>query len=177
MMRRWFASSIIGPAALGLALAGGSYWLALSYAPEAMMRAAWGRLAKGGFNVFSHAPLATAESRAIVRPSPDLAYTVCAFDVSSGPVRVAVPAIPALYWSLSVFQANTDAAFVRNNRDSGGQGFSVVVARDGQPVPAGEEVVRLPADKGVALIRVLVGNRAAFPLIDRARRQAVCRPV
>ncbi|WEK41821.1 MAG: DUF1254 domain-containing protein [Candidatus Sphingomonas colombiensis] len=170
MMRRW-----AGPIVLALVLGLITYYVTLSRTPQTLMAAAVSRLGKGGMNSFTHAPLATSKSRAVVRPSPDLAYSTCPFDLSKGPLAVAVAAVPANYWSLSVFQANTDVAFIRNNIETGGKPVAVVVAQEGQAVPAGAEVVRVKGARGVALIRILVDDPARFPAIETARRAATCR--
>lgn len=171
MMRRWIA-----PVVLGIVVAFVAWQVTLAQAPRVLMSAAMTRLAKaGGRNAFIHAALATATSRAIVRPSPDLAYSSCVIDVSKGPVLLTVPAIPARYWSLSLFDSRTDVAFVRNNIDSRGGSFQLMVAREGQVVPPGSTSVLLKDANAVALIRILIDDRAAFPAIDRVRRSAECR--
>ena len=168
-MRRW-----IFPGILGLVLAALSWQLILYATPSFLMGVAMARLDRAGPNRFAHGPRATDRSRIIVRPSPDLAYSSCPFDLSGGPVLVEVAPAPAPYWSLSVFDMRTDVAFVRNNRDSGGKAIRVVLARHGQPVPEGVEAVRLGYDRGVALIRILVESRDGFAAIDRARRASRC---
>lgn len=170
MIRRWR-----GPAVVALLIAAVVYYLALLAAPRVLMAGAIRRVSgDAGVNRMVHVPLATAASRTVVRPSPDLAYSACAFDLSAGPLRIDVPVIPALYWSLSAFDAQTNAAFVRNNRDAGNAPMSVVLALPGQRVPRGVETVRLDSAKGIALVRILVVDRAAFPAIDAARHGATC---
>ena len=170
VMRRWLVPLLCGVAAALLA-----YQLALAATPRLLMAAALRRVEQaGGANAMRHPPLPTAQSRTIVRPSPDLAYSSCLFDLSDGPVLVEVQPVPAPYWSLSVFDARTDAAFVRNNRDSGGGPIRIAIARPGQPVPAGLETVRVGGDRGIALVRMLVGTRDLYPAIDRARRASRC---
>ena len=169
-MRRW-----LPPLLVGVLVAVGAYYTALVQTPRLLMRAAVTRVAAaGGMNRLSHAPLATDRSRAIVRPSPDLAYSSCPFDLSNGPVRVTVPPIPSAYWSLSVFDARTDVAFVRNNADTKGRGVDIVLANRGQPTQPGAPVVLVDGSHGIALLRVLVEDRAAFAAIDAARRRATC---
>lgn len=171
MIRRW-----LFPVLIGVLLAVGAYQVALVNAPRFLMSAAIRRVvAAGRFNAMTHAPLATARSRAVVRPSPDLAYSTCVFDLTPGPVEVAVPSLPAPYWSLSVFDARTDVAFVRNNRDARGRPIRIFIAGQSQPVPRGAPVVRVTGARGIALLRVLVEDRARFAPLDRARRAAGCR--
>ena len=172
MIRRWLL-----PVLTGLSLAWAAWVFVLHATPGFLMGVAMARLDKAGPNRFFHGPLATDRSRAIVRPSPDLAYSSCPFDLSKGPVLVEAAPAPAPYWSLSVFDQRTDVAFVRNNRDTRGAPIRIALARQGQEVPAGIETVRLDDDRGVALIRILVERKEGFDAIDRARKASVCRPL
>lgn len=171
-MRRWLL-----PLLLGAIVALVSYQLALAAAPRLLMSAAIKRVGQAGMNRMTHGPLATDRARAIVRPSPDLAYSSCPFDLSGGPVAIRVAPSPSVYWSLSVFDSRTNAAFVRNNGETGGQGIDVVLARPGQATPAGREVVRVEGDRGIALVRILVQDQAQFAAVDAARRQSACAPL
>jgi uncharacterized membrane protein len=173
-MRRWLL-----PALTGFALAILAWQAALVAAPRLIMGVAVKRIgeAGGGINRMLHAPLPGPGRRTVVRPSPDLAYSSCPFDLSKGPLLIHVAAVPAPYWSLSVFDHRTDVAFVRNNRDSGSGPIRLVLARPGEAVPAGVEAVRLPGDRGVALVRILMEDRGGFGLIDAARRPSFCRPL
>ena len=89
-MRRWFL-----PLVFGLVLAFLGYNVAMVQFPRVLMGLATHRIAKGaGYNMMFAAPLATDKARAIVRPSPDLAYSTCPFDLSDGPVLVEVAPVP-----------------------------------------------------------------------------------
>lgn len=170
-MRRW-----LFPLLLGLVLAFAGYHLALVQFPRVLMGLATHRIAKGaGYNTMFAAPLATDKARAIVRPSPDLAYSSCPFDLSKGPVLVDVAPVPALYWSLSIFDARTDVAYVRNNIEATNQPIRVAIAQAGQPVPDGMTAVRVNGTTGIALIRILVPDRSQFPAIDAARKKSSCK--
>lgn len=172
-MRRWGL-----PLLLGLILAGVGYNVMLVEFPRLLMGFATGRISKaGGYNTMFASPMATDKARAIVRPSPDLAYSSCPFDVSNGPVLVDVEPVPAAYWSLSVFDARTDVAFVRNNIEADGRPIRVAIALAGQPVPDGMQAVRVADSSGIALVRILVQDRAQFPAIDAARRKSSCKPL
>jgi uncharacterized membrane protein len=170
-MRRW-----LFPLIVGLALAFVSYHIAMVQFPRVLMSLAVKRVSKAaGYNTMYAAPLATDKARAIVRPSPDLAYSTCPFDLSKGPVLVDVEPVPAPYWSLSVFDDRTDVAYVRNNVASAGQPIRIAIAQPSQPVPDGMQAVRVDGARGVALIRVLVQDRASFAAIDAARRKSSCK--
>lgn len=172
MLRHW-----AGPVIAGLIVGAFAWHFALIAVPRGLMVVAERRIAaRDGFNHMGFAPMVTASSRAVVRPSPDLLYSSCPFDVSAGPVLVDIAAIGAPYWSLSVFDHVTNAAFVRNNRQSGGQAVRIAILRDGQSAPAGYEPVRVTGRRGVALVRVLIDRTRPIDMIDRERRQSTCRP-
>src|ERR1700712_4058445 len=172
-MRRWTL-----PLLLGLILALVGYNVMMMQFPRVLMSFATGRISKaGGYNTMYVAPMATDKARAIVRPSPDLAYSSCPYDVSNGPVLVDVEPVPAPYWSLSVFDARTDVAFVRNNIEANGQPIRIAIALAGQPVPNGMQAVRVNGSSGIALVRILVQDRAQFPAIDAVRKKSSCKPL
>lgn len=133
-----------------------------------------GVAARGSFNTMAHGKLATPANQPIVRPSPDLAYSTCAFDLSQGPVRITHVPVVGRYSSLSVFDAQTDVAFVRNDIQAGGKAYTIILARPGQAVPAGAEVVRLNDDRGIALIRLLLRDPGEIGALEAVRRQSVC---
>lgn len=171
--RHWAIATL-----LGLLVAALVYHWTIVRTPGFLMGRAFARVSDGaGTNAMAFAPLATDQSRAIVRPSPDLAYASCAFDVSKGPVVVEALSLPAPYWSLSVFDGQTDVVFVRNNRQSQGQAIRIAIVKPGVAAPAGYEPVPVTGNKGIALIRALVVDRAQFPALDQARRLSNCRSV
>lgn len=172
-MTRW-----IGPALLAVLAAAAGWYGTLALAPEFIMGRAWDRLAEqAGVNRMTHTPLVTAEKQTIVRPSPDLAYSVCAFDLSNGPLQVHAQPVAGHYWSLTVFDSQTNVAFVESDRDSKGQPVEIVLATAGQAVPAGVRKVTMPSAKGVALLRVLLNDAADFEAVAQDRKQSYCRPL
>ncbi len=126
------------------------------------------------WNAFHHGPRVTETSRGVVRPSPDLIYSVCVYDLSDGPVRITAPA-PAdgRYASISFYADNTDNYAVFNDRDPVFRGgLDVLLAR--KAVAGDGLVVESPSEKGVVLLRRIVESDAAFPIIDAERRKARC---
>ncbi|WP_373486815.1 DUF1254 domain-containing protein [Blastomonas sp.] len=172
-MKRWLGPLLV----LGVAATIGWY-ATLAAAPQVIMARAWDRLAEqAGVNRMTHSPLVTASRQTIVRPSPDLAYSVCAFDLSDAPLAIHAQPVPGHYWSLTVFDHQTNVAFVASDRDSKGAPVDIVLATAGQQVPVGVQRIDLHADKGVALIRVLVNSRETFDSVREYRNQSWCRPV
>ena len=58
--------------------------------PHVIMGTAIKRASKGGavINEFQFGPRTTKDSRWVVRPSPDLAYSTCVYDLAGGPLLV-----------------------------------------------------------------------------------------
>lgn len=168
-MVRW-----TGPLVTGALVAVATCYLAIAFTPDLLMGAAVRRVAAGGFNRFTHAPLATAASRQIVRPSPDLAYSACPYDISRGSLLIHAAPVAAPYWSLSIFDTRTNAVFVRNGDQARGKPFAVAVTHAGRSVPPGYQRVEVSGDRGIALVRILVADRTGFPRLDAARRATVC---
>lgn len=171
-MRRW-----LGPILFALIVAAVTAWAVIVWIPYGLMNVAMDRLGQGGINTMSYGNLATPERQPVVRPSPDLAYSSCPYDLSKGPVAINVAPVPGRYSSLSVFDAATDVIFVRNDVEAGGKPYRIIVARPGQTVPVGSEVVRTNHDRGIALIRLLLKEPAEIGGLDAARRQSSCATV
>lgn len=148
-------------------------------APRAIMHVALNKMSDGGkrLNQFSFGPRTTSHSRAIVRPSPDLAYSNCVYDLSQGPIRVsAAPSPDNGYVSLSVFDARTDNVGVFDSLQFP-QGISFVLAKAGQKTPPGVSVVISPSTRGVILDRRLAPSAELFAKVDQARRADSCAPL
>lgn len=166
--------------ALAFALAVGAGHVAtILAAPRAIMHVALGKMSDDGaaINRFVFGDRTTQNSRRVVRPSPDLAYSSCVYDLSGGPLLVtAAPSPDNGYVSLSVFDARTDNIAVFDTSASP-QGIRFVLAREGQAVPAGEQVVRARYDTGVILDRRLAPTAELFAAADKARRADRCAPL
>jgi hypothetical protein len=74
-----------------------------------------------------------------------------------------------------VFDARTDVAFVRNDEQMAGRPMRVVLALEGQSVPTGVEIVRVPYATGIVLQRVLLADPSEAAKVDPIRRRAQCR--
>ncbi|MEQ1725823.1 MAG: DUF1254 domain-containing protein [Sphingopyxis sp.] len=166
----------LGMAVAALVAGAVGYYGTLHAAPGFLMSKALDRITtRGPWNAFTHAPQVNARAQFVVRPSPDLLYSTCPFDLDAGPLEVTAEPIPGRYSSISVFDAQTNAAFVRNDEDMAGRPMRVVLALDGQAVAGGVRVVRLSAPRGVVLQRVLLADPAEAAEVDPLRRRAVCR--
>ena len=170
MKRNWLL-----PIFVGLITAGAVWHGTLLATPYALMSAALDKIATGRINTFVFTQLSTADNQPIVRPSPDLSYSTCVFDLANGPVLLDIEPVPDHYWSISIFDARTDVAAVRSDRDTGGKSARLALIREGMAIPKGYEPVALRYDKGLALIRILMTDAADFPTIDAIRRKSTCK--
>jgi uncharacterized membrane protein len=159
-----------------LAAAALIHWAAIAYAPSLIMARAMAAMAKDR-NSIQHTDRATASSRRIVKPSPDLLYSNCVYDVSNHPLKITTAAPQNTYWSVAFYAANTDNFFVLNDRQAGGQPAIIVLVGQGQtipPQPQGRIVVSAPTPKGVVLFRTLINDEARAAELDQQRRAAKC---
>ncbi|MBW1880104.1 MAG: DUF1254 domain-containing protein [Deltaproteobacteria bacterium] len=129
-------------------------------------------------NRVHHGPLVTAETRDVVRPSPDLLYSACPFDLSDGPLQVTAR-VPDSYFSISAFADDTDNFFVLNDQQIETVNVAIVLVTKDQDYTAkpAERVVIAPSVEGVVIFRMLIEDRNALDEVFEIQRQADCRPV
>nr|WP_245228698.1 DUF1254 domain-containing protein [Pontixanthobacter sp. CEM42] len=111
------------------------------------------------------------DTQSVVRPSPDLAYSACRFDLTQAPggIRVVMAAYDG-YSSLSFFDAQTN-----NFRTIRGNGE----AQEGVLVPkwatsSQEGAIYSPSDKGIILIRRLAPTDEDYARVVEAAKGDVC---
>lgn len=167
-------------AALVAAFAGYRYELERIPARE-MTKAEEGIVRRaGGYNRMLHPPRPTAQSRTVVRPSPDQLYSACSYDLAEGPVAIEGAAPTDSYWSLSFFAHNSDNFFVVNDRQLPDKSFRYLLIRDGVPAPAGveeERIIRSPSRTGIVLQRVFIDKDERAAELDAQRKTATCAPI
>lgn len=167
-------------AVLAIAVVAAVTHVAAVYAyPRFAMHTAWERLsAAADADGLVHAPRPDAALRTVVRPSPDLVYSVCVYDLARGPWSIRL-AVPDTYLSVSLYAMNTDNYFTVNDRQIAGRELelSIVsgapgeVAGDGEPL-----VVRSPGTRGIALIRYFAGDGEQAEAIEAGRQTLRCGP-
>jgi uncharacterized membrane protein len=124
----------------------------------------------------------TAASRGVVRPSPDMLYAACRFDLSAGALRVTASVPHTTYWSMSAFDDATNNFFVRNDRQVTGGSFELVLMRHGQPmlpldnIPD-RSIVFAPSSRGLILIRTVIDDEKNLPALEGVLHQARCETV
>jgi uncharacterized membrane protein len=167
-MRRW-AFWI----AATVAVAAVVHYFTLVSAPSFIMGRVLPRM--GAVNEIHHMGRVTAASHAVVRPSPDLLYSVCPFDLSKGALHITAKVPVGTYWSVSLFDSNTDNFFVRNDRQvKGAVNLLLMMPMTDVKRPEGAQVVQSPTPKGLVLFRTLITDDKSFAAIDAVRRTADC---
>jgi uncharacterized membrane protein len=163
-----------------------AHMASMHFAPRFIMHVAMHRM--GAVNTMHHQGRVSADSRGVVRPSPDLLYSACPFDLTHGPLLVTAPVPQGTYWSVSVFDADTNNVFALNDGHAGKAveliifppthatkiGIVNTVTSSDQPVP---QIVMSPTTRGLVLFRTLISNEKDFARLDAVRRQAKCAPL
>ena len=174
-MKRWIAKIIAF-----LVLAVGFHLTTIFLYPYGIMLALSEKRAKAGreVNRFYHASRMTSASRDVVRPSPDLLYSLAAFDVSKAPLKISAQ-VPDTYWSLSFYATNTDNFFVVNDRELDSKKAEFLLVGPKTPVPESGDakVVVAPTERGAVLIRMLITDENRVNDLIRLQKLAVCEPV
>lgn len=131
----------------------------------------------GGYNKMTHPPRPTAQSRTVVRPSPDQLYSACVYDLSGGAVTFKGSAPSDSYWSLSFFAHNSDNFFVVNDRQLTQKEFHYTLIREGDEAPAGvneDTIIRSPSRTGIVLQRIFIDSDERADMLDAQRKTASC---
>lgn len=161
----WILATLV----VAMAVHVGSVWVL----PHVVMSRALAQM--GAVNAIHFGRRADASARGVVRPSPDLLYSSCPFDLSRGPLRVRAPVPRGSYWSVSLFDAWTNNFYVLNDRQAHGWVDFILVGPHQDKQPLGH-VVRAPTEHGLVLFRTLIDDENNFAALDAARRQATCAP-
>ena len=99
-----------------------------------------------GYNQLNVSKRPDETSRSVVRPSPDLLYASCFYNLDQGPVVISAP-VPERYWSMQFYQMNTNNfAGISNQREqrnrAGRQVEVTLVGPDANPADYPGEVIQ-----------------------------------
>ena len=174
--RRWIRLGVIT-----LVLAAGLHGLIVWLIPHAITFAFVRGVSKQvGYNTELTPPLPTDQSRSVVAPSPDLLYVACVFDVGAGPVRISARP-PQGYWSLSLYDRNSDNFFRTNDSEIKGDTVELILTLG--PADAGIKAkfpsatyVQTSRSTGVMLSRILVLDPANMQAERDAQSSVRCGP-
>lgn len=143
--------------------------------PRVMMWVAIDRVSSEGahYNAWTFADRVTPLSRTIVRPSPDFAYSACAYDLSDGPVAITATPWDA-YWSLSLYADNSDNFFVVDDREARAGTEITLIRRGRTPPDNSTRVVESPTTRGIALIRRLAPDLESYNAASQVAQGDAC---
>jgi uncharacterized membrane protein len=174
-MTRWLVPLSVFLAALA---AGG--WMTLNAIPGIIMDRAMARIAGAGGadGEVRHAPRLTATNQTIVRASPDMLYSVCAYDLASGPRLVTAPwPADGNYASVSFYDARTNNFAVFSDRDSESPSTRLLLlyAPEADPVAQAGETLVSPTRRGLVLYRRVIDAGTDLAAAETERRGFTCR--
>jgi uncharacterized membrane protein len=137
--------------------------------------------AQAGYNQVVLSPLPTDKSRDVVKPSPDLLYALCIFDISAGPVRISARPSPG-YWSIALYARNSDNFFHLNDLEVKDGRVDLILADASQ---SAELKTRYPdaihiqpaSTVGLMLARSLVLDPDDIKTVIDARSSTSCAPL
>ncbi len=148
----------------------------LTQVPVKVMDTIENRIASqaGGWNRCLHNQAYGPQADTVRRANPDSLVSVMAYDLSDGPIRVSGETWPR-YWSISLYQHNTDNFFVRNDRGLANSRFDFILALDHHDTSdlSGERIVS-PTTKGIMLIRRFAADEADMPGIRDNQNAMYC---
>ncbi len=178
-MKHWLAPLLTANAAGFLA-----FWLVIQAVPGFIMSRALDRLAEmdAGWNQVWHGPPTDETSRRVVRPSPDILYSVCPYDLSDGPLRLTIPwPEDGSYASISFYDADTNNYSVISDRERDPAGRNAILLVPGSSITLpsyetrdDETIIVSPTQTGLALYRRVVMGGTSVEEADDGRQAFAC---
>lgn len=151
----------------------------IQQAPRMVMSTIEARIAQGagGWNACFHNRVYGPRANAANRANPDSIISSMAYDLSDGPVRVSGEVWPR-YWSLSLYQQNSDNFFVVNDRALETPEFDFILSLANQNVAdTNGTVIVSPTSKGIMLIRRFAADADDMPAILENQDAMSCGPL
>jgi uncharacterized membrane protein len=167
---------------LVLVLAGVLHLLVIWLIPRAITAVFLRRItAQAGYNQVVLPPLPTDKSREVVKPSPDLLYALCVYDLSSGPVRISAK-LSEGYWSIALYARNSDNFFHLNDRQAKGDRVELILSDMGDSADLRARYpdaihVHPASTVGLMLARSLVLDPNDLKAVIEARSSTRCTPL
>jgi len=144
-------------------------------------RDAWQRIEALGPTEFFHI-LPQERDGLVAYDNPFLRTAICRFDITDHPVRVR-SAGETPYWSLAIFNPDSDEIYSMNDRSGTGQSVDVVIAsprqmtlyRKNLPEELADSVlIELSGDEGYLALRTVSPDPSWETISRRFLRDAVC---
>ena len=179
MIRLLFA--IVG----GVLLGGVVHLVSVLALPRIATQDAYSRLTPlTKLNAVTALPLAGPNSAPMPFMDPAFAIAICRYDLSTGPIKLAVPVSQA-YTSVSFYTRSDVAYYAINDRSAGRRVIELDLMTPAQraDLPENEDVTRAdrlivtsPTTTGLIVIRALTPEAGWIPAARNALAAARCRP-
>lgn len=152
----------------------------LNAVPRIIMNKAMTKMQARGVPVhgFALSARTTPETQTVVRPSPDLAYSICLYDLKAGGPLTIYAAPYDGYASVSFFDARTNNfASVRVGAGDEAAGAKLTLHRKAQDLikSPGRQIIS-PSRKGIILIRRLAPTQAEYDKVVEISKNDRCEP-
>ena len=173
-MTRWLV-----PLALFLATALAAFWFTLNAVPGVIMGKAIDRISATATSSGGalHAPRLREDNQTIVRASPDILYSVCAFDLTAGDLDITVPwPADGNYASVSFYDARTNNFAVISDRRAEGPLTRLRLSLE-PPGDGPDTRIQAPTPQGLALYRRVIDAETDLAAADVERRAFTCTPL
>ena len=132
-------------------------------------------IASTSVNKIIHSDKVDSNSRTVIRPSPDLLYSVCAYDASYSPVVITSDVLNT-YWAMSFYASNSDNYAIINDMDINGDNVKVYLfGPSSKPTKINDGyAIFSPSNKGAVLIRRFLGNESNIDELYRNQDSLTC---
>jgi uncharacterized membrane protein len=166
-MKKWILWTALGTIAMAVII----HFVTLTAVPVIIMNAA---MAKYQVNKLMMGSKTTAENRLVVRPCPDLVYSIVAYNVSKEPLLFTALVPQDIYWSVSLYAQDTDNYFVINDQQIKSNPYSLLLVRQGMKYenPTNAQVVMSPNDRGILLVRHVLVSDDKYDDLVKIQKQA-----
>lgn len=164
---KWIVSTLVFA---GVAVA--AHVATLNAVPGLIMDRTMATMAERGIplHTFVLAPAATPQNQTVVRPSPDLAYSICRYDLdqADGAIELRAGAFDG-YGSIAVFDDRTNN--IAAIRVPEGEEVSAILSADD------DADILAASSTGLILIRRLAPDAGSRARVEQAAEQDACAPV
>ncbi len=131
-----------------------------------------------GYNRMLHPARIDSNARKVVSPSPDLAYSICFYDLTDGPLIVTAPKPNTeRYMSIALYDDSTNNFFVQNDRTMLANGLRIIITQEDDNLIAlkDSKIIKSPTKTGLVLIRRTFEGDTEWQEIEAERQRATCK--
>ena len=109
----------------------------------------------------------------VVRPSPDLLYSTCVYDLDAGPLRINIGPTNG-YMSVSFYDHITNNYETLTGDLIKPQHSDIILVQKGRDAPSGSHMVTSPSTRGLVLVRRRISGKDSLPGMQAAQAKDAC---